>query len=430
LDKVNVLVFPAGGENALEIYEALRYNLNVSVYGASGKSDHACYLYPHDRYFEGDYYIDSPTFISSFNALIEHNNIDVVIPTHDTIALFLAQNREQISAKILTADARTASICREKKKLFELFKENGFCPRIYASMEEVPYSSYPVFIKPNIGEGGKGSSVIHFYEDGCSWIDKIHDPIICEYLPGDEITVDCFTNRKGERVFSGVRSRERVQNGLAFRSTSLPMTSEIIQIAEVINNKLNMFGAWFFQAKKDAQGKYRLLEVSCRQAGTMTLYRHKGINFALLGVFEIMGVDTTFIELPCCLTLDRSVSAVFKMDYEYDTVYMDFDDTIALNNQLNTTVIKYLYQCVNQGKKLVLLTRHKRDIEETLNNFRLSSLLFNEIIQFGWDEEKTDFIEPHKAIFIDNSFLERKKVYDMYKIPVFDVDAVTALLAP
>ena len=39
--KWNVLIFPAGAENALEIYEALRYNLNVEVFGASGKKDFA-----------------------------------------------------------------------------------------------------------------------------------------------------------------------------------------------------------------------------------------------------------------------------------------------------------------------------------------------------------------------------------------------------
>jgi len=50
--KHNVLIFPAGSEIGLEIYHALKYSHHVEVFGASGKSDHASFLYEEGRYVE------------------------------------------------------------------------------------------------------------------------------------------------------------------------------------------------------------------------------------------------------------------------------------------------------------------------------------------------------------------------------------------
>ena len=87
----------------------------------------------------------------------------------------------------------------------------------------------------------------------------------------------------------GARSRDRIQMGIAFRSTRVPATDEIYQMAKILNGRLSFLGAWYFQVKEDKEGQYKLLEISCRQSGTMTLYRHLGINFPMLGVFELMG---------------------------------------------------------------------------------------------------------------------------------------------
>ena len=49
---------------------------------------------------------------------LEQYKIDFVIPTHDTIALFLAENKDKFTAAILVAPYETAKICREKQYKF------------------------------------------------------------------------------------------------------------------------------------------------------------------------------------------------------------------------------------------------------------------------------------------------------------------------
>lgn len=425
--KWNVLIFPAGAENALEIYEALRYNLNIEVFGASGKKDFAEYKYPKDKYIEGDFWIYSKDFESNFQKLLEAYKIDIIIPTHDDVALYFAKNRNQFSARILVSDARTAEICREKRLIYQEISDTQFCPIIYQSFDAVTKDDLPVFVKPNIGAGGKGAFCIKSIND-VEKMDCEEDYIIAEFLPGSELTVECFTNRNRELIFVGARSRDRIQMGIAFRSTRVRITDEIYQMAKMLNSRLSFLGAWYFQVKEDKEGHYKMLEISCRQAGTMTLYRHLGINFPMLGIFELMGRDTSYILNSGECQIERCLMTKFKYECNYENVYIDFDDTIVINGKICTVIISFLYQCVDKGKKIFLLTRHEGDLFDIMKKHRLSETLFDQIYHIGFDTTKTMFIQPQNSIFIDNSYQERKAVYDMYGIPVFDVDMVDMLL--
>lgn len=424
--KANILVFPAGAELALEIYNSLRYNLHIEVFGASGKSDHAKYVYDENHYFENDFYITNPDFIDKFNELIKKLKIDFIIPTHDTIVLFLAQHKEEINAKIITSPYKTALIAREKKLTYKLFKEFDFCPEIY----EYPFVdvTFPIFLKPNIGEGGKGTCVVNNRETLLSKINNNSDLIVCEYLPNEELSVDCFSNKKGELLFVGPRTRERVQNGISFHSSSVPITPEIKEIAEKINKMVEIRGKWFFQIKKDRHGKFKLMEFAVRQASTMGLYRQLGVNFALLSIFDAMDMDVRILKNNYSIELDRCLFNRYKMNFEYNTVYIDFDDTIIIENKVNEIAIQYLYKCKNRNIRICLLTKHEFDLDESLNKYCLSKNLFDEIIVLKHNDNKTKFINPNKSIFIDNYFYDREKVSREINIPVFDVDAIGCLL--
>jgi predicted ATP-grasp superfamily ATP-dependent carboligase len=425
-NKINVLIFPAGAENALEIYYSLRYNLHLDVFGASGKPDHAGFIYPPDHYIEGNFYITSPSFLDDFNLLLKKYKIDIVIPTHDTIALFMAENRPLIQAKIIVSDSQTARLCREKKLTYALMAGYDFCPQVYKRLQDIP--SFPVFLKPNRGEGSKGTFIAQSMDEVVARTSVNPELLICEYLPGQELTVDCFTNKKQELLFVGPRTRERVQMGISFHSESVELTEEIQRIARIINSKLELRGAWFFQVKQDRDSQYKLLEISARQAGTMALYRQVGVNFALLSIFDLMDVDISILKNRLDIKMDRCLHNRYHFNYKYDDVYVDFDDTIIVEGKVNDFLMQYLYQATNCGKKLHLITRHELNISETLKAYKIAENLFDEIILLSPMEKKSDHIQPQKAIFIDNHFSERKLISERFGIPVFDVDAVECLV--
>ena len=188
--KIGVLIFPAGEINSVELHDALSTCVNLRLYGASSVDRHGEYIFK--NYISGVPYIRESNFLSEFNRIIKRHHIDVVIPTHDDIALFLAKEREHIKAKVLTADYKTALVCRDKKETYELFSEYPFCPKTYETLKE-----FPVFIKPRKGQGSVNAKCISCAEDIPPGI-CLPEYTICEYLPGHEMTVDCFTSRDGK----------------------------------------------------------------------------------------------------------------------------------------------------------------------------------------------------------------------------------------
>jgi hypothetical protein len=326
----------------------------------------------------------------------------------------------------IVSDRQTAHICREKRLTYALMADCDFCPKIYNRPEII--HDFPIFLKPNRGEGSKGTFIARSMDEVVEITSSNPDMVICEYLPGQELTVDCFTNRKRELLFVGPRTRERIQMGISNHSESVPLTAEIQRIADIINKKLELRGAWFFQVKQAADSSYKLLEISARQAGTMALYRQVGVNFALLSIFDAMEMDVSILSNQFDIQLDRCLNNRYHLNYDYEDIYIDFDDTIIIAGKINDQMMQFLYQAVNSGKRLHLITKHELDITQTLKDYKISANLFDEIISLTPLESKKDYINPRKAIFIDNHFSERKAVSEILGIPVFDVDAVECLI--
>lgn len=416
--KINVLIFPAGEINSIELHDALSTCVNIDVFGASSIDRHGSYVFK--NYFSGLPMIIDESFIDKFNKIITENKIDVIFPTHDTVAMFFAQNQDKIDAKVIVADVKTSEICRDKEKTYHVFKDEKFCPKVYESITE-----YPVFIKPKEGQGSVGAKLIAKKEDIPN-VD-LKDYVICEYLNGEEYTVDCLTDKNGNLIVVSPRSRKRLMAGVSVAGQTEELTTEIENIAKTINSKLNFLGLWWFQIKKDRNNKWKLLEISTRCAGTMALTRARGINLPLLSVYTAMGYEVSVKPNNYKVQMDSTLIRRYRIDYDYKTVYFDFDDTLIINNKVQLPAIRFLYQCKNNEVKVVLLTKHENDLYETFEKYSISKNIFDEIIHINQCDEKVDFINPKNAIFIDNAFSERKKVQDVFNIPVFDVDNLDVL---
>lgn len=417
--KINVLVFPAGEINSIELHDALASCVNVKLYGASSIDRHGSYVF--ENYISGLPLITDSSFIDRFNELIENYQIDVVFPTHDTVAAFLSANEHRIATKIIAADRQTCLICRDKLKTYETFSSCDFVPKLYKEIE-----SFPVFIKPREGQGSVGAKLIEKQSD-IPDVD-LSTFVITEYLPGKECTVDCFTDNSGALRYVSPRLRKRVMAGVSASGEIMEPSIEIQQIAQEINNKLKFFGLWWFQLKQDSSNRWKLLEISTRCAGSMALTRARGVNLPLLSVYTAVGYDISVEENEYHVAMDSTLIRRYKIDYDYDKVYFDFDDTLTLRGKVNLKAIYFLYQCQNYGKKVILLTKHEGEIYDTMNKLHVHPRVFHKIIHLKQHEKKSDYIDPLKTIFIDNSFQERNEVKNKHNIPVFDVDGLDFLM--
>lgn len=285
---------------------------------------------------------------------------------------------------------------------------------------------YPVFLKPNIGQGSKGVCKADSYNEIKVALSKDDSLLILEYLPGEEYTVDCFTNGNGKLLFSQARERLRIANGISVRSKPID-NPEFTKMASIINNELNFRGVWFFQVKRNANGELVLMEIAPRVAGTMALCRMRGTNLPLLSLYDALGIEISMICNDFDIEIDRALVARYKTNIIFDIVYVDLDDTILHENKLNHLIVGLLYKFINDGKKIVLITKHEQVVESTLTRQRLSRDVFDEVIVLTRDQIKADYVS-RDGIFIDDSFAERRLIYERLGIPVFDVTEAVELL--
>lgn len=418
-----VLVFPAGTEIAFEIHHALRYSKFVRLYGATSVACHADLVF--ENCVEGLPYVDEPELIERLNQVIDELEIDYIYPAHDSAVLTLTREQKRLHAPVVTSALETVEICRSKNLTYDYLRGAEYLPRFYACLDEI--REYPVFIKPSVGQGSVGARRI---DSRAALEEALADGVeyaICEYLPGQEFTVDCFTDRHGKLRYVGPRSRDRIRSGIAVRSHFLPEDQRINAIAEDLNRRFRFNGAWFFQLKENGQGQLRLMEVAPRIAGTMGATRNRGVNMPLLTLYNMWGFDVDIINNGNELLLDRAFISRFKAGIHYENVYVDFDDTLVLRGQVNPELMAFLYQARNQGKKLFLISKHVGDLDGELRRFCIHPGLFDQIIRLDQSESKLPYIQAD-SIFIDDSFAERRRIHQGCGVPVFDLDMIESLI--
>ena len=318
--------------------------------------------------------------------------------------------------------------CRSKKKTYNLLGDVIRVPRLYKTKDDI--NSYPIFIKPECGEGSRGCHRIANRAELDSLLTDEH--IITEYLLGEEFTVDCFTGPSHQLLFSGGRRRCLVRQGLSHITQTVDR--QLFQdMAEKINATMEFSGAWFFQCKYDFDGNLGLLEVAPRIAGAMALYRNLGINFPLLSIYLAFNIPITIIFNDISATCCKILFNKFKLNLSFDHIYCDLDDTLIQDGKINSRILSFLYEGRNAQKKLYLLTRHREDVRKTLKQYGISPHLFDGGIILLNDSQKPQIkrkadLMQENSILIDDSFRERRECRSSEHKYAFDVDMVESLL--
>lgn len=421
----NVLVFPCGSEIGLEIYKSLSMSTHFKLFGGSSVDDHGKFVY--EDYIPGLPNVDSEDFCEKINEVVEQYDIEYIFPAHDSVVLKLAVEKSNGNLKcdVVTSPAETCTIARSKRDTYATLKDVIATPRVYEE-SELTSDVFPIFLKPDVGQGSKGVYKANSLEEVQFYRKQDPSLMLLEYLPGKEYTIDCFTDRHGKLRYSKGRERSRVANGISVNSSRVD-NEDFGLIANKINQTLSFNGAWFFQLKEGASGELTLLEIAPRIAGTMGLTRGMGVNLPLLSLFNASGMDVAISENTYTLEIDRALENKYRHDIHYSHLYIDFDDLVIVNDGVNLSAITLIFQSINRGVKVHLLTRHPEDLDASLQKYRLNGL-FDEIIWLKDQEKKSAFIKEDDAIFVDDSFAERSEVQATKRIPVFDAHMIESLI--
>ena len=305
----NVLVFPAGTEISQEICNSLKYSKFVRLVGGASVDDHGAFLY--DNCINTFPYISEDCFVDYLNRIIDEEKIDYVYPANDATLFLMSESRGRINAPVIATDAKTVAICCSKNDTYRFLDGAWYLCRYFNSPDEV--DCYPVFIKPSVGHSAIGAKKIDCAEDLKAALSCGTEYSVCEYLPGAEYTIDCFTDRHGTLRIVSPRTRDVIEAGIATHSVMIECDEKIRAIADDLNSKLKFRGAWFFQVKKNASGEYRLMEIAPRIAGTMSVTRNRGMNMPMMTLFDFWDYDIDILDNCSRVVLDRTFGRNFRI---------------------------------------------------------------------------------------------------------------------
>lgn len=429
IETTNVLIFPGGTENGLEIYKSLKDCKKIALFSAcSSVSNHAPFVFKENVIIPS---VKENDWVLELNKLITQWSINFIYPANSLVIDKLIDNRDNIKCPLLLPNSEVVALTRSKKKTLKALSDLISVPVVYDDPNSI--QSFPCFTKPDKGYGSQGNIKLENKSQAQEFFQnkKTDDYILQEYLPGKEFTIDCFSNNEGDLLFCSGRERERIRMGTSMRArrASDELNKTFDGIANIILSKISITGAWFFQMKEDAQGKLKILEIDIRIAGTMCLNRVYGVNFPALTLFQHMGQNVDILQNDLDITLDRALVNRYQSNLSYNVVYVDLDDTLIIRGKINTDLIKFIYQSLNNSKKLILISKSlANDKVQILRDFKIHDL-FSEVIWLTEDQSKADFISHKDAIFIDDSFSQRKLVAQKCAIPTFDCSMIEFLIS-
>jgi predicted ATP-grasp superfamily ATP-dependent carboligase len=381
----NILVLPCATQIGVEQFLSLRFNKDFKLIGAAHNDADELF----DNYIKLKHPIDEIEFIDEIKQIVKDFNIHLILPSHDEV-LYILKNVIDLEPLIPGNSKDVVNTCRFKSKTYEKLKNHPeLCKRV-PNFKIID----PGFLKPDKGQGSRGSMRV---ETEYVW---------CEYLPGKEYTVDCFTDHHGELLHCNPRLRTKIVNGISETTTITPLPI-FKEIATKVNEVLGFRGSWFFQVKIAKDNILKFLEVAPRIGGGSNINRLNGVNLTLSDLYQHIGYDIELLHQDLVTEVHRKSP---KYNLEFNTMFIDYDDTYPFVKDVLPVL----------GKEIVIITRSTTKVDTPHKTFYI-----------GDEVKKSTIINKlnkHHSIFIDDSFRERKDVLLNCHIPCIMPEEINYLL--
>ena len=415
----NILVYPCETQVGMELNHCLRFSPHFRVFGCAGEPVRAGYAFDNSAGFLPP--IKSDEFLPELTRVIREKNIDFVFPASDESLTELSELAADglVEAEVVAPPVDVCRLCSSKSAIHAFFSGKvelpGQCRR-----DQLTADDFPVWVVSE-QRWAKGRKV-----DGNA--ESIRDDeAVFEYIPGTEFAVDCFSDAGNALLFVSGRER-RVFSGWNSVNDILCERQDFRRFAEAINVELKLRGAWTFLLREDKLGKLRLMGLRPSLGLGAGLQRIRGINLVTATLCDRLGMDVRFVPNKMeGASADWRPAGHFRLNIEYDTAYLDLENTVIVDGKVDLDAVRFIFSCRNKGTRVVLVERGFDPPEKMLARHGLTGL-FDQVLWIEGNEGKSSVMTSSKAIFVDDSSTERREVALSLGIPVFDPSAFDALI--
>lgn len=283
MNEVNVLILSAGRRVELvNCFKEARDKLNIKGNViAADLSDTAPAIYHADKQYLICRISDN-NYINEIIDICKNENIHLIVPTIDTELYKLAEAKDKIesstNAKVHVSDMNVIKICRDKYKTQKFFEQNGFkVPRLIDDdvIKNKDYS-YPLFIKPLNGSSSINTFKVNNDKELEFFLEYVPNPIVQEFIGGEEYTVDAFVDFDGNPITIVPRQRLATRGGEVLKGI-VKKDRDIIEEVKKVIEVLKPIGHITLQCMKTSRG-IEFIEINPRFGGGAPISIKAGAN--------------------------------------------------------------------------------------------------------------------------------------------------------
>ncbi len=217
--------------------------------------------------------------------LVRRQRIDLVVPLLDTELPKIAAAREafaEAGARAVISSLRVIETCRDKMRTHRFLVEAGIDTPMTWTLAEalrIKRRRFPYFLKPRAGSASKGNYAVHSLEELKVLARRVADPIVQEFVPGVEHTLDVYTGFDGVPRCAVPRRRIEVRGGEVVKAAVVKdaRLSEVgMRVADALRECV---GVITIQLIRTPDGRIRVIEINPRFGGGVPLAIHAGADF-------------------------------------------------------------------------------------------------------------------------------------------------------
>lgn len=319
--EINILILSAGRRvELIKCFKEARGLANIK--GKIITAD-ICSTAPATYFGDKNYVVprvEEQEYINSIIDICKNENIKLIIPTIDTELLILAENKDliekSINVKVMISHKEVINICRNKINTNRFFEEHGFGVPIEITLEDIKNKNYsfPIFVKPFNGSSSINTFKINNEKELNFFIEYVKNPILQEFIEGDEYTVDTFSDFEGNVITIVPRKRLATRSGEVSKGKIVKDRELITEVKKVLDI-LKPIGHITVQCMKTKKG-IKFIEINPRFGGGAPMSIKAGAN-SPLNLYKLL----------------KGENLSYNEDYKENILALRFDDSIFLNEK-------------------------------------------------------------------------------------------------
>ncbi len=242
---------------------------------------------------------DDPGYVQTVADVARRYGAAALIPTIDTDLRVLSANRAafvEAGCVPLIADPGVIHICRDKVETFRFLRRAGIdTPQTWTAAEVRAASpEFPLFVKPRDGSASRLVHRIDSPDDLAYHLARVRDPIVQEFVPGVEHTLDVYVGLTGEPRCVVPRARWQVRSGEVSKG-AVVKDAEIMAAGAAVVRALGNSARGLVTLQcivtpsDDAPRRIRFIEINPRFGGGAPLSIAAGADFPRWLIQELRG---------------------------------------------------------------------------------------------------------------------------------------------